>query len=78
MGDLALRLIEEGRHPGPYPAAVQVVRTWRNRGRLPDPSGYVGRTPYWNASTINRYWRRIVAGSRNDGGLGGSPRPLAG
>lgn len=33
------------------------VRTWRWRGVLPPPDGYLRRIPYWQTSTIEAWAR---------------------
>ena len=34
---------------------VATIRTYRLRGAIPAPDGYVGRTPWWWAKTITRW-----------------------
>jgi hypothetical protein len=46
------------------------VLKYRYRGTLPEPDDYVGRTPVWHPSTIDRF---LVA--RPGRGAGGGPKP---
>ena len=34
---------------------VSTVQTYRRDGRLPDPDGYLGRTPWWRPETIDAW-----------------------
>lgn len=37
------------------------IRQYRQRGVIPEPSGYLGHTPYWHASVITE-WLRVRRG----------------
>ena len=54
MGDIARELILLGAD-GTYTQVHNRVRTWRIRGKLPEPDASVGDTPYWRRGTIT-YW----------------------
>jgi hypothetical protein len=47
---------------------VQTVMTYRQRGALPEPDGYLGRTPWWYRSTI-AHWLQVrpLRGQRGRG-----------
>lgn len=47
---------------------VQTLRTYRLRGALPEPDGYLGRTPWWYRSTIV-HWAKVrpLRGQRGPG-----------
>lgn len=47
------------------------VRQYRQRGELPEPDGYLGRTPWWRPETITT-WRS------NRPGRTGRPRKAEG
>ena len=51
MGDIARELILLGAD-GTYTQVHNRVRTWRLRGKLPEPDASVGDTPYWMRATI--------------------------
>ncbi len=51
MGDIARELILLGT-TGTYQQVHTRVRSWRLRGKLPEPDASVGATPYWRRSTI--------------------------
>lgn len=38
----------------------RTVLTYRSAGKLPDPDGYVGRSPWWKRSTV-RAWHEARA-----------------
>ncbi len=47
---------------------VQTLRTYRLRGALPEPDGYLGRTPWWYRATI-AHWLQVrpLRGQRGRG-----------
>ena len=51
MGDIARELIGQGAN-STYKRVHSQVRTWRLRGKLPEPDASVDATPYWRRSTI--------------------------
>lgn len=51
MGDIARELILLGTD-GTYKQVHGRVRSWRIRGKLPEPDASVGDTPYWRRGTI--------------------------
>jgi hypothetical protein len=34
---------------------VETFRRYRSRGTVPEPDGYLGRTPWWRAETITKW-----------------------
>ena len=52
--------------------AVSTVQTYRRDGRLPDPDGYLWRTPWWRPETIDA-WQAARPG-RGRAGIPRKPR----
>nr|DAQ80091.1 MAG TPA: Pyocin activator protein PrtN [Caudoviricetes sp.] len=52
--------------------AVATVRAYRLEGRLPEPDGMVGRTPWWRPETIDA-WQAARPG-RGRAGIPRKPR----
>jgi hypothetical protein len=34
---------------------LESIHRYRNRGAVPNPDGYFGRSPYWFADTVEQY-----------------------
>lgn len=42
-------------------AAKTIDTYWKNRDQFPAPDGYVGRSPWWFESTVDRWLRQRAA-----------------